>query len=96
VRILEVIRANDPDKAAVNLKFLVDAGLISDTVRRKDLQAFLDNRIDGQGPALPTDAKLREEEVKVLVESWKMTTDMTSNLSRTLHEMANTAVRNIR
>jgi hypothetical protein len=94
-RILEVIRTNDPDKAAVNLKFLVDAGLISDAVRRKDLQAFLDNRAAGQGPALPTDAKLHEE-VKVLVENWKMITDMTSNVSRTLHEMGNTAVRNIR
>jgi hypothetical protein len=95
LRILEVIRTNDPDKAAVNLKFLVDAGLISDVVRRKDIQAFLDNRTAGQGPTLPTDAKLHEE-VKVLVENWKMITDMTSNLSLTLNEMANTATRNIR
>lgn len=94
-RILEVIRTNDPDKAAVNLKFLVDAGLISDAVRRKDIQAFLDNRTTGQGPTLPTEAQLRKE-VEVLVENWKMMTDMTSNLSRTLHEMSNTAVRNIR
>ena len=35
-RILEVIKTgNNSDKAAVNLKFLVDAGLISDPDRRE-------------------------------------------------------------
>jgi hypothetical protein len=72
-RILEVIKTgNDPDKAAENLKFLVDAGLISDEYRRKSIQVFLDTRKAGQGPALPGD------------------------LSKTLHEMALEAVRNIR
>jgi hypothetical protein len=33
-RILEVIRTDNPDKAATNLKFLVDAGLISDAGRK--------------------------------------------------------------
>jgi hypothetical protein len=65
-RILEVIRTDNPDKAAVNLKFLVDAGLISDAGRRKNIQAFLDHRAAGQGPTLPTDVlksleQLREE-----------------------------------
>jgi hypothetical protein len=52
-RILEVIKTGDPDKAAVNLKFLVEAGLISDADRRTSLQKFLAARAAGQGPALP-------------------------------------------
>jgi hypothetical protein len=88
-RILEVIKTDNPDKAAVNLKFLVDAGLISDFGRSSKLQAYLDVRIAGQGPALPGD-------VDVLVKNWKLITDMTSELSKTLHEQAQTAVRNIR
>jgi hypothetical protein len=38
VRILEVIRTDNPDKAATNLKFLVDAGLISDDARRASIR----------------------------------------------------------
>jgi hypothetical protein len=53
-RILEVIKTNDPDKAAINLGFLLDTGLISDAKTRNQLQAYLDKRIRGQGPALPT------------------------------------------
>jgi hypothetical protein len=52
-RILEVIKTGDPDKAAVNLKFLVDAGLVSDVDRRLSIQKYLDARAAGQGPALP-------------------------------------------
>lgn len=52
-RILEVIRTDNPDKAATNLKFLVDAGLISDADRRANIRTFLDARAAGQGPALP-------------------------------------------
>jgi hypothetical protein len=54
-RILEVIKTgNNSDKAAVNLKFLVDAGLISDPDRRKNIEKFLVNRATGEGPALPS------------------------------------------
>jgi hypothetical protein len=53
-RILEVIRTDNPDKAAANLKFLLDAGLISDADRRASIRTFLDARAAGQGPALPT------------------------------------------
>jgi hypothetical protein len=38
----------------VNLKFLVDAGLISDPDRRKNIEKFLVNRAAGEGPALPS------------------------------------------
>ena len=53
-RILQVIQTNDPDKAAINLSFLLDAGLISNELRRKSLAAFLASRRPGQGPALPS------------------------------------------
>ena len=88
-RILEVIKTGDADKAAVNLKFLVDAGLISDIPRRNNIQAFLDIRTTGQGPALPS-------EVDVLVKNWQLITGMSENLSKTLKEMSDTSVRNIR
>jgi hypothetical protein len=52
-RILEVIKTGNPDKAAENLKFLVDAGLISDATRRTSIQEFLAARVAGQGPTLP-------------------------------------------
>ena len=52
-RILEMIKTGDPEKAADNLKFLVDAGLISDADRRKNIQNFLAHRPAGKGPALP-------------------------------------------
>lgn len=52
--ILEAIKTGtaDPDKAAVNLTFLLDVGLISDPVRH-DLQENLKKRMPGEGPALP-------------------------------------------
>jgi hypothetical protein len=52
-RILEMIKTNDPDKAAVNLAFLVDTGLIVGEDRRKSLAAYLKQRQAGQGPTLP-------------------------------------------
>ncbi len=55
-RILEVIKTGNPDKAAENLKFLVDAGLISDALRRASIEKFLTERKAGEGPALPPDA----------------------------------------
>lgn len=52
-RILEMIRnpGGSPDKAADNLRFLVDTKLISPE-RQKEIQAYLDNRKPGQGAAL--------------------------------------------
>jgi len=55
-RILEMIKTGDPEKAADNIKFLVDAGLISDPDRRKNIQNFLAHRPAGKGPALPVGA----------------------------------------
>ncbi|MEH2605025.1 hypothetical protein V1277_004402 [Bradyrhizobium sp. AZCC 1588] len=52
-RILEVIKTADPEKAAVNLAFLLDAGLIADDARKAALKTFLDNRKPGEGPSIP-------------------------------------------
>jgi hypothetical protein len=51
-RILEVVKTNDPDRAASNLAFLVDAGLIADPTAQK-IKDYLKNRPPGTGVALP-------------------------------------------
>ena len=53
-RILEMIKTADPDKAAVNLRFLLAAGLIVKPNRREKLAAYLKDREQGKGPTLPT------------------------------------------
>jgi hypothetical protein len=58
-RILEMIKTGSPDKAAENLRFLLNAGLIRDSGVRRDLTRFLNNRKPGSGPALPSAAASR-------------------------------------
>lgn len=76
-RILEVTRTNDPDKAATNLKFLLDAGLISNPTHRERLTAYLGGREPGQGVALPgesqTNAAVVEEieQLKGILQSYE-------------------------
>jgi hypothetical protein len=41
-RILEVVKTNDQDQAAANLKFLIDNGLITDQKISRQIQAYLD------------------------------------------------------
>jgi hypothetical protein len=53
-RILEMIKTGDADKAAANLDFLLQSGLISDPVRAAKLQTFLKSRKPGTGPNLPS------------------------------------------
>jgi V8-like Glu-specific endopeptidase len=53
-RILEMIKTGDPDKAATNLEFLLEAGLISDSELQAKLREFLTQRKPGSGPTLPT------------------------------------------
>lgn len=52
-RILEVIKTDDSEKAAVNLGFLLEAGLISDPARKAALKTFLEKRQPGEGPSIP-------------------------------------------
>jgi hypothetical protein len=53
-RILEMIKTGEPDKAAGNLKFLIDTGLISNEERVSQIQHYLSTRQPGTGPFLPT------------------------------------------
>jgi hypothetical protein len=69
-RILEVIKTGDADKAAANLKFLADMGLISNAGRLQHIQTFLDHRSAGGGPALP--AGQSAESNRVLQEMMQM------------------------
>jgi spore germination cell wall hydrolase CwlJ-like protein len=48
-----VIKTDDTEKAAVNLAFLLDAGLITDDKRKAALKNFLDKRQPGEGPSIP-------------------------------------------
>jgi hypothetical protein len=52
-RLLQMIGTNDPDKAAINLQFLLDAGLIKSKNTKERLITFLKKRQPGQGPTLP-------------------------------------------
>jgi hypothetical protein len=52
-RILEMIKTGEPDKAASNLKFLIDTGLISNKQRVAQIQGYLSTRQPGTGPFLP-------------------------------------------
>jgi V8-like Glu-specific endopeptidase len=52
-RILEMIKTGDADKAAENLRFLANAGLVTDPQRLAAIQRFLATRSPGQGPSLP-------------------------------------------
>lgn len=55
-RILEVIKVGDPDKAATNIKFLLQARLIKSDDLVKRLQSYLNDRDKGTGASLPVDA----------------------------------------
>ena len=50
---MEVIKTADTEKAAENLAFLLDAGLIADDARKAALKTFLENRKPGEGPSIP-------------------------------------------
>ncbi|QPF81861.1 hypothetical protein IC762_18840 [Bradyrhizobium genosp. L] len=49
--IMDAVRTDNPDQAAVNLKFLIDAGLVSQSA--PDLARYLDSRMPGSGKTLP-------------------------------------------
>lgn len=51
-RILEVVKTGDPDKAAKNLQFLIDTGLIADPERLAAMKAYLTTRKPGEGPVV--------------------------------------------
>jgi hypothetical protein len=62
-RILEMIKTGtgNPDKAAENLRFLADVGLIEDPHRLAAIQHFLSTRQPGSGPSLPSPTALARD-----------------------------------
>ena len=50
--ILEVVKTNSPDKAANNLAFLVEIGVISQEQAGERLKNYLKTRVAGQGPSI--------------------------------------------
>ena len=52
-RILEAIRTGSPDKAAENLQFMLDTGLILNPTTAALLKVALSKRLPGKGPSLP-------------------------------------------
>jgi hypothetical protein len=60
-----------------------------------DRRDLLNVSIPKQTQALPT-KPMSKEEVQTLIAQWKTITDMTSNLSKDINDMAMTNVRNLR
>ena len=57
-RILEMIKTGDPDLAAENLRFLLDAGLVETPSIVQNLSEFLQEREPGTGPTLASPSAL--------------------------------------
>jgi hypothetical protein len=55
---LEVIKTDDPDIAAKNLRFLLESGLIQDQATVVKVGAYLSVRKPGEGVSLPVQAKV--------------------------------------
>lgn len=55
-RILEMIKTGDTEKAAGNLEFLLQSGLVTDAALTEKLSWFLKQRTPGSGPSLPASA----------------------------------------
>ena len=58
-RILEMIKTGDPDKAAENIQFLLDAWLIAEPDTRTKLSDYLSKRTKGSGPSLPASTETK-------------------------------------
>ena len=71
-RVLEVIKTNDPDKAAVNLRFLLDAGLIHNEETAAYIKKYISTRSKGEGPVLPVSGPTPTG-VVAATGSWKVT-----------------------
>ena len=69
-RILEMIKTGDPERAAANLDFLLQAGLIGDASLSGKVATFLKNRKPGSGPSLPSaSGRLNFEKNDLLTDS---------------------------
>jgi SH3-like domain-containing protein len=61
--ILEVVKTNSPDKAANNLAFLIDIGVISEQQASTRLRTYLKTRVAGQGPSIAKDGTSGETSI---------------------------------
>ena len=65
-----MIKTGEPEKAAENLQFLIDTGLISNKERVAQIQTYLTRRQPGTGPFLPTaDGRYQFEQSEALTKS---------------------------
>jgi hypothetical protein len=52
-RIFEIVKTGDPNKAAQNLRFLLDTGLIQNSATSTSISNYLKGRKVGEGVSLP-------------------------------------------
>lgn len=91
-RILEVIKTGgDPDRAAENMKFLLEAGLINDFALKAELAKYLRDRRPGNGAALPTSAGIFQSVPVIIADSlffglnqFELSIESTARLDRLL------------
>ena len=95
-RILEVIKTGgDPDRAAENMKFLLEAGLINDVALKTELAKYLKDRKPGNGAALPTSAGIFQSAPVIIADSlffglnqFELSTESTARLDRLIRKLA--------
>jgi hypothetical protein len=66
IRILEMIKTGDTEKAAGNLAFLLESGLVNEPLLTKKLGNYLKSREPGSGPSLPATGRVEFEKSSVL------------------------------
>ena len=79
-RILEMIKTGEPDKAASNLQFLIDTGLITERARVQQIQSYLAQRTPGTGPFLPSSGRYE------IIPSGAVNKSVTASLETTLND----------
>jgi N-acetyl-anhydromuramyl-L-alanine amidase AmpD len=85
-RILEMIKTGDPEKAAENLQFLLDSGLISQPDLVTRLSNFLKNRKPGSGPTLPSVASFDNKSLQERIDNLQINKKNRSRTNNTSDE----------
>lgn len=87
-RILEMIKTGDPEKAATNLAFLVETGLIANPDLVAQVRSYLAARKSGAGPSLPAAAPSTSGDRYEFRPTASLTTSVVSALESSLHDYA--------
>ncbi|KDB10269.1 hypothetical protein LIG30_0798 [Burkholderia sp. lig30] len=87
-RILEMIKTDNPDKAAENLQFLLDSGLISEPSTVAKLSTYLKNRKQGSGAALPAAGGAAPPETTNLINQLEGITSATASGAKFADELS--------